>query len=89
MLLYCPGETCGFQYTTIFPEGIDGANPIISAVEYTKNGTFFCEVTRISDGVQRQTLIRDRVVTFIVFTGEGLKQTGFENYVASFTRHIT
>ena len=85
MLLYCTKETCGQTFsTTLFPEGIDGANPIISAVENTENVTFFCEVTRISDGVQRQTqwfLIKDDVETTILFTSEGLGQTGFENYV--------
>ena len=84
MLLYCTRETSGQIFSTIiFPEGIDGANPIISAVENTENVTFFCEVFRISDGVQRQTawtLINDSV---ILFTPEGLGQTGFENYVVS------
>ena len=87
VLLYCTGETCGQTFSTIiFPEGIDGANPIISAVENTENVTFFCEVTRISDGVQRQTqwtLIKDGEETTILFTSEGLGQTGFENYVVS------
>ena len=87
VLLYCTRETCGQTFSTItFPEGIDGANPLISAVENTENVTFFCEVTRISDGVQRQTqwtLIKDGTVTFISFTLEGLGQTGFENYVVS------
>ena len=87
VLLYCTKETCGQTFSTIiFPEGIDGANPIISAVENTENVTFFCEVFRISDGVQRQTqwtLIKDDVETTILFTSEGLGQTGFENYVVS------
>ena len=87
VLLYCTGETCGQTFSTIiFPEGIDGGNPIISAVENTENVTFFCEVTRISDGVQRQTqwtLIKDGEETTILFTSEGLGQTGFENYVVS------
>ena len=87
VLLYCTRETCGQMFSTIiFPEGIDGANPIISAVENTENVTFFCEVTRISDEVQRQTrwfLIKDGVETGITFTAEGLGQTGFENYVVS------
>ena len=87
MLLYCSRETYGQTFsTTIFPEGIDGANPIISVAENTENVTFFCEVTRISDGVQRQTqwtLIKDGVETFILFTSEGLGQTGFRNYVVS------
>ena len=87
VLLYCTRETRGQTFSTIiFPEGIDGANPIISAVENTENVTFFCEVTRISDGVQRQTawtLIKDGVETGILFTAEGLGQTGFENYVVS------
>ena len=87
MLLYCTRETCGQTFNaTIFPEGIDGANPIISAVENTENVTFFCNVTRISDGVQRETrwtLIKDEVETGILFTSEGLGQTGFENYVVS------
>ena len=87
VLLYCTGETCGQIFnSTIFPEGIDGANPIISAVENTKNVTFFCEVFRISDGVQRQTawtLFNDSVMAKLLFTSEGLGQTGFENYVVS------
>ena len=87
VLLYCTRETCGQTFSTIiFPEGIDGGNPIISAVENTENVTFLCEVTRISDGVQRQTrwfLIKDGVQTDITFTAEGLGQTGFENYVVS------
>ena len=87
VLLYCTRETCGQTFSTIiFPEGIDGANPIISAVENTENVTFFCEVTRNSDGVQRQTawtLIKVGVETGILFTAEGLGQTGFENYVVS------
>ena len=87
VLLYCTRETCGQTFnSTIFPEGIDGANPIISAVENTENVTFFCEVFRLSDGVQRQTawtLIKDGEETFILFTPEGLGQTGFENYVVS------
>ena len=86
-LLYCTRETYAQIYnTSIFPEGIDDANPIISAVENTENVTFFCEVFRISDGVQRQTqwtLIKDDVETTILFTSEGLGQTGFENYVVS------
>ena len=84
MLLYCTGETCGQLSSIIFPEGIDGANPIISAVENTENVTFFCEVFR--DGNQRETqwtLIKDGVETTILFTPEGLGQTGFENYVVS------
>ena len=55
-------------------------------MENTENVTFFCEVTRISDEVQRQTAwtqIKDGVVTTILFTSEGLGQTGFENYVVS------
>ena len=87
VLLYSTRETCGQIYnTTLFPEGIDGANPIISAVENTENVTFFCEVTRISDGVQRQTqwtLIKNTEETRILFTSEGLGQTGFENYEVS------
>ena len=87
VLLYCTRETCGQTFSTIiFPEGKDGANPLISAVENTENVTFFCEVTRISDGVQRQTLwtlIKNGVETSIPFTSEGLGQTGFENYVVS------
>ena len=87
IVLYCTRETYAQIYnTTIFPEGIDDANPIISAVENTENVTFFCEVFRISDGVQRQTawtLIKDGVETSILFTSEGLGQTGFENYVVS------
>ena len=88
VLLYCTRETRGqiIFSTIIFPEGIDGANPIISAVENTVNVTFFCEVFRISDGVQRQTawtLFKDGVETPILFTAEGLGQTGFENYVVS------
>ena len=87
VLLYCTRETCGQTFnSTIFPEGIDGANPIISAVENTENVTFFCEVFRLSDGVQRQTawtLIKDGEENFILFTPEGLGQTGFENYVVS------
>ena len=87
VLLYCTRETRGQTFSTItFPEGIDGANPIISAVENTENVTFFCEVTRISDGDQRVTqwtLIRNGTLTFISFTLEGLGQTGFENYVVS------
>ena len=87
VLLYCTRETCGQTFSTIiFPEGIDGANPIISAVENTENVTFFCEVFRISDGVQRQTawtLFKDGVETPLLFTSEGLGQTGFENYVVS------
>ena len=87
VLLSCTRETCGQTFSTIiFPKGIDGANPIISAVENTENVTFFCEVTRISDEVQRQTqwfLIKDEVETPILFTSEGLGQTGFENYVVS------
>ena len=87
LLLYCTKETCGQSFSTIiFPEGIDGANPIISAVENTENVTFFCEVTRNSDGVQRETqwfLIKDGAATPIPFTSEGLGQTGFENYVVS------
>ena len=87
MLLYYTRETCGQTFSTItFPEGIDGANPIISAVENTENVTFFCQVFRISDGVQRQTqwtLIKDGIETTILFTLEGLGQTGFENYVVS------
>ena len=86
VLLYCTRETCGQIFSTIiFPEGIDDANPIISAVENTENVTFFCEVFRISDGVQRQTawtLFKDGVETPLLFTSEGLGQTGFENYVA-------
>ena len=85
MLLYCTRETCGqILSTIIFPEGINGANPIISAVENTENVTFFCEVFR--DGEQRQTqwfLIKDGVETSIAFTLEGLGQTGFENYEVS------
>ena len=85
VLLHCTRETRGQTFSTIvFPEGIDGANPLISAVENTENVTFFCEVFRISDGVQRQTqwtLIKDDVETTILFTSEGLGQTGFENYV--------
>ena len=87
ILLYCTRETCGQTFSTIiFPEGIDGANPIISAVENTENATFFCEVTRISDGDQRVTqwtLIKNGIETSILFTLEGLGQTGFENYVVS------
>ena len=87
VLLHCTTETRGQTFSTIvFPEGIDGANPLISAVENTENVTFFCEVFRISDGVQRQTqwtLIKDDVETTILFTSEGLGQTGFENYVVS------
>ena len=85
MLLYCTGETCGQTFSTIiFPEGIDGANPIISAVENTENVTFFCEAFR--DGELRQTqwtLIKDDAETSILFTSEGLGQAGFENYEAS------
>ena len=85
VLLYCTRETRGQIFTTIiFPEGTDGANPIISAVENTENVTFFCEVFRISDGVQRQTawtLFKDGVKTSLLFTSEGLGKTGFENYV--------
>ena len=87
MVIYCIRETCSQTFnTTLFPEGIDGANPIISAVENTENVTFFCEVTRISDGVQRQTrwfLIKDGVETGITFTPEGIGQAEFENYEAS------
>ena len=87
ILLYCTGETCGQTFSTItFPEGIDGANPIISTVKNTENVTFFCEVTRNSDGVQRQTqwtLIKNGTETTISFSLEGLGQTGFENYVVS------
>ena len=87
VLLYCTRETCGQTFSTIiFPEGIDGANPIISAVENTENVTFFCEVTRISDGVQRQTewtLINNGIETPIAFTSEGLGDAGFENYEVS------
>ena len=85
VLLYCTGETCGQTFnSTIFPEGIDGANPIISAVENTENVTFFCEVFR--DGELRQTqwtLIKDDAETPVLFTSEGLGQAGFENYEAS------
>ena len=85
VLLYCTGETCGQTFnTTIFPEGIDGANPIISAVENTENVTFFCKVFR--DGQLRQTqwtVINDDAETPILFTLEGLGQAEFENYVAS------
>ena len=87
MLFYCNRETCGQSFSTIiFPEGIDGANPIISAVENTENVTFFCEVTRNSDGAQRETQwiqIKDGTETLIAFTSQGLGQTGFENYVVS------
>ena len=87
VLLYCTKETCGQTFSTIiFPEGIDGANPIISAVENTENVTFFCEVFRISDGVQRVTqwtLIKNGMETFISFTLDGLGNTGFENYKVS------
>ena len=84
MLLYCTGETCGQLSSIIFPEGIDGANPIISAVENTENVTFFCEVFRDGDPRQTQwTLIKDDVETFILFTSEGVGQTGFENYEVS------
>ena len=85
VLLYCTRETCGQTFnSTIFPEGIDGANPIISAVENTENVTFFCKVFR--DGELRQTqwtLIKDDAETPILFTSEGLGQAGFENYEAS------
>ena len=87
VLLYCSRETSSQTFsTTLFPEGINGANPIISGVENTENVTFFCKVTRISDETQRQTqwtLIKDGVETTILFTSEGLGQTGFENYVVS------
>ena len=87
VLLSCTRETCGQTFSTIiFPVAIDGANPIISTMENTENVTFFCEVTRISDGVQRQTqwtLIKDGVETTILFTAEGLGQAGFENYEVS------
>ena len=87
VLLYCTRETYSQIYnTTIFPEGIDDANPIISALENAENVTFFCEVTRIAEEIQRQTqwtLIKDGEETFILFTPEGLGQTGFENYVVS------
>ena len=84
VLLYCTGETCGQLSSIIFPEGIDGANPIISAVENTENVTFFCEVFRDGDPRQTQwTLIKDDVETFILFTSEGVGQTGFENYEVS------
>ena len=55
-------------------------------MENTENVTFFCEVFRIIDGVQRQTawtLIKDGVETTILFTSEGHGETGFENYVVS------
>ena len=85
VLLYCTRETCGQIYnTTLFPEGIDGANPIISAVENTENVTFFCKVFR--DGQLRQTqwtVINDDAETPILFTLEGLGQAEFENYVSS------
>ena len=84
VLLYCTRETCGQLSSIIFPEGIDGANPIISAVENTENVTFFCEVFRDGDPRQTQwTLIKDDVETIISFTSEGVGQTGFENYVVS------
>ena len=87
VLLYCTRETWGQTFSTIiFPEGIDGANPIISAVENAEDVTFYCEVTRISDMDQRVTqwtLIKDGVETSILFTLQGLGQTGFENYEVS------
>ena len=84
VLLYCTRETCGQLSSIIFPEGIDGANPIISAVENTENVTFFCKVFRDGDLRQTQwTQIKDGVETIILFTLEGLGQTGFENYEAS------
>ena len=87
VLLYCTRETCGQTFSTIiFPEGIDGGNPIISAVENTENVTFFCEVTNISDGVQTETqwtLKNNGIEASILFTAEGLGDTGFENYEVS------
>ena len=78
MLFNCTRETYAQIYNAaIFPEGIDG--------EY-RECDFLCNVTRIMDGVQRQTqwtLIKDGVETFILFTSEGLGQTGFENYEVS------
>ena len=84
VLLCCTRETYCQLTSIIFPEGIDGANPIISAMENTENVTFFCEVFR--DGNQRETqwtLIKDGVETTILFTPEGLGQAGFENYEVS------
>ena len=49
-------------YATTIPEGSDGANPVIAAVENTPNIELYCRVTRLSDGVVRQrqwTLISD------------------------------
>ena len=55
-------------------------------MENTENVTFFCEVFRIDNTLQRQTawtLFENGVQTTLLFTAEGLGQTGFENYVVS------
>ena len=75
------GQT--FNATTV-PEGSDGTNPVIAAVENTPNVELFCRVTRLSDGVVRSTqwtLIRPGMSNiFILFLTNGSGSAGFENY---------
>ena len=69
--------------TQTYPVGLEGANPLVSAVEGSKNVTILCEIT--IDGIVTITqwsLIAesDQVVTFLSFTVDG---RGQENFVVT------
>ena len=73
-----------FLNATTIPAGSEGSNPLISATKGTKNVNMTCEVFRISDGVQRQTLwtlIRNGSENVIFLFTNGLGQENFENFM--------
>ena len=82
-------SSCGQIYNaSTIPAVGEGTFPIVSAVEDAENITFFCEVFRISDGVQFLTqwsLIRDSDTVFFLFTLEGNGQENFENMMVTTT----
>ena len=79
--------------TRTFPVGLDGANPLVSAVAGTENVSLFCEVTR--DGSDRQTqwtfiTESNPMGTILTFTAEGGGQENFMvTSLSNFRRNFT
>ena len=70
-----------FNASTL-PEGTGSDNPLLSAVAGARVN-ITCEIFRISDGAQRQTvwnLIRDGADDVLLLFTDGLGQENFENF---------
>ena len=83
LTVLCYMNVLGQEFNATFiPEGIDGANPVIAAVENATNVRLFCKVNRISNGEIRQTqwtLIRPGMTPMIIFfLANGSGNFGFE-----------